>query len=280
MNSEVRDHLLFLKGALDLITDGTTADTGTSTYLRIERGSANASALETVHTSGATSKITADGSISWGVTGIVDTRLRRNSNGQLVLDTGGAAYGASLAVASSAGQRASLSAQVSGDSFARAVLFGDATASSLELGNGSGSRDVSIARANPGDILITSLGTTAATRVKIEGTGGQRSLLDLWVNGDSSNRTRIAGDATMQGLELGPGNAAADTNLYRNAANHLMTDDHLSATVDGVATKVVAGAITDANFTIDENGTLGIDSTNGRLYFRYGGAWHYVTQTA
>jgi hypothetical protein len=49
---------------------------------------------------------------------------------------------------------------------------------------------------------------------------------------------------------------------------------------DGVVTKVNAGACSDATFTLDTNGNLCVDSTNGRLYFRYSGAWHYAAQTA
>jgi len=44
---------------------------------------------------------------------------------------------------------------------------------------------------------------------------------------------------------------------------------------------VNAGAITDAVFpAVPPDGTMAIDSTNGRLYFRYGGNWHYTAQTA
>lgn len=49
---------------------------------------------------------------------------------------------------------------------------------------------------------------------------------------------------------------------------------------DGLVTKVVAGACSDANFTTDTNGLICIDSTNGRIYFRYSNAWHYAAQTA
>jgi hypothetical protein len=54
----------------------------------------------------------------------------------------------------------------------------------------------------------------------------------------------------------------------------------VQATSDGVATRVVAGTVSDANFTVDTNGLLAIDSSNGRLYFRYGGGWHYCAQDA
>jgi hypothetical protein len=51
-------------------------------------------------------------------------------------------------------------------------------------------------------------------------------------------------------------------------------------TGDGLVTKVNAGACADTTFNLDTNGTLCVDSTNGRFYFRYGGAWHYAAQTA
>src|SRR3989338_1126069 len=43
-----------------------------------------------------------------------------------------------------------------------------------------------------------------------------------------------------------------------------------------LVTRVKAGAATES----DTNGSLVVDSSNGRLYFRYGAAWHYVAQTA
>ncbi len=48
------------------------------------------------------------------------------------------------------------------------------------------------------------------------------------------------------------------------------------STAGTLVTRVKAGAATES----DTNGSLVVDSTNGRLYFRYGGAWHYVAQTA
>jgi hypothetical protein len=50
--------------------------------------------------------------------------------------------------------------------------------------------------------------------------------------------------------------------------------------LDGIVTKVNAGVCDDSTFTADTNGNLCIDSTNGRIYYRYGGAWHYTAQTA
>lgn len=48
------------------------------------------------------------------------------------------------------------------------------------------------------------------------------------------------------------------------------------STTGTLVTRVKAGAASES----DANGALVVDSTNGRLYFRYGSAWHYVAQTA
>ena len=37
MNAEVRDHLNFVKGALDLLTNSTTADTGVTMSIQVHR---------------------------------------------------------------------------------------------------------------------------------------------------------------------------------------------------------------------------------------------------
>jgi len=62
----------------------------------------------------------------------------------------------------------------------------------------------------------------------------------------------------------------------------LMVNGSVLRLLDGVSVKVVAGAVSDGSFapTTVPDGTVAIDSTNGRFYFKYGGAWHYVTQTA
>jgi hypothetical protein len=46
----------------------------------------------------------------------------------------------------------------------------------------------------------------------------------------------------------------------------------------GVVTRVVGGAF--SNVPPNEEGQLGIDSTNGRFYFRHSSGWHYTAQTA
>ena len=54
----------------------------------------------------------------------------------------------------------------------------------------------------------------------------------------------------------------------------------VNGTQSGVATFTKAGTISDADFANPVDGMMGIDSAdNGRIYFRYGGAWHYAAQS-
>lgn len=94
---------------------------------------------------------------------------------------------------------------------------------------------------------------------------------------DANPRFAVRGDGTM---EWGAGGAAAtDIVMSRNSANQLQVGQQLYV-VDGVATKVKAGTISDADFAVvPANGTIAIDSSTSRLYVRYGGAWHYAALT-
>ena len=67
MNTEIRDHFNFVKGALDLLTSSTTADTGTGMFVSIIRGSASVSAYQARISGDTFSRIivNADGSIQW-----------------------------------------------------------------------------------------------------------------------------------------------------------------------------------------------------------------------
>lgn len=90
MNAEIRDHLNFLKGWADLITDSTTADTGTVTLLHIVRPSSAGVAFST-RISGDTQdrlQIRADGSIyvGSGADAIGDDRLYRSAIGRIQTD--------------------------------------------------------------------------------------------------------------------------------------------------------------------------------------------------
>ncbi len=83
------------------------------------------------------------------------------------------------------------------------------------------------------------------------------------------------GDATPSALlTVGSGD------LFQvSSAGNVSTVGQINGT-DGLVTKVNTGTCDDSVFTLDTDGNLCVDSTNGRLYYRYGGSWHYSAQTA
>lgn len=89
------------------------------------------------------------------------------------------------------------------------------------------------------------------------------------VNGDSQPRIRI--DAGGR-ITWSSGSASGDTNLYRDAADTLVTDDIFKAT-GGLVTLTTDGAPTEAL----PDGAVAIDTTNNVFYFRSDGTWNQVT---
>jgi hypothetical protein len=101
---------------------------------------------------------------------------------------------------------------------------------------------------------------------------GTRAL----ANGDT-NEVVIGASAIGNGSNsVTLGNTSITSTVLRG---NVSTSGQISGT-DGLVTKVNAGVCDDTTFTADTNGNLCIDSTNGRIYYRYGGAWHYTAQTA
>jgi len=89
MNTELTNHLNFLKGSLDLITNSTTADTSNTTQLRIKRASSGLTAFDASVTGDAAMRfrVAADGALAWGDgTGAADIALYRIGADHLRLD--------------------------------------------------------------------------------------------------------------------------------------------------------------------------------------------------
>jgi hypothetical protein len=85
------------------------------------------------------------------------------------------------------------------------------------------------------------------------------------------------------GMIVHPNFASSGVTLLNGTVPNIraLMNDATSIRGEMLSHKVKAGAITDADFgATPADGTIGVDSTNGRLYFRHGGVWHYVTQTA
>ena len=89
------------------------------------------------------------------------------------------------------------------------------------------------------------------------------------VDGDSEARVKI--DAGGK-ITWSSGSATGDVNLYRSAVNTLKTDDVLDASTAGVV-----NLITDDEPTATAaDGTIAIDTTNNKFYFRSNSEWQEI----
>ena len=154
--------------------------------------------------------------------------------------------------------------------------------------NGLGIYGTNIQTSTPANYYTTGAGIDLIRPIVVLGTG----IYDGFENrnyaaiGNSVFKTTVTGDTVARfefradgRLHWGSGAAGYDVELWRKVAGQLGTNDQIDAQ-DGLVTKTNAGALDDGDFNVDSNGLLAIDSTNGRIYFRYLGAWHYVDQTA
>ena len=89
------------------------------------------------------------------------------------------------------------------------------------------------------------------------------------VTGDSEPRVKI--DAGGK-ITWSSGDATGDVNLYRSSANTLKTDDALDVSTAGVVNLVTDGEPTGAA----ANGTIAIDTTNNKFYFRSSAEWQEI----
>jgi len=83
-------------------------------------------------------------------------------------------------------------------------------------------------------------------------------------------------------LQVGVGTAQTMYVMNSNTGvTGLNVQGLINGTLNGIATYSKAGTLSDSDFGGGvDNGMMAIDSTNGRIYFRYGGSWHYASQTA
>lgn len=93
--------------------------------------------------------------------------------------------------------------------------------------------------------------------------------LTVFVDGETYGRAKIEAGGR---ISWSGGTGSYDTNLYRDSANVLATDDVLKA-IAGIVTLAVSGTPTAAL----PDGALAVDTTNNLFYFRSGGAWTQVT---
>jgi len=93
--------------------------------------------------------------------------------------------------------------------------------------------------------------------------------LTVFLNGEAYGRVKLEAGGR---ISWSNGEGGYDTNIYRDSANVLATDDVLKATA-GIITMAVAGAPTAAL----ADGALAVDTTNNTFYFRANGAWSEIS---
>ncbi|MFZ2882143.1 MAG: hypothetical protein WA019_03645, partial [Candidatus Moraniibacteriota bacterium] len=143
--------------------------------------------------------------------------------------------------------------------------------------------------ANGGESLFTDSGTETYLTSTTD---------DLILGSNTNTNAPFYLDVSTNSLRLGSGATAdATLNLYASdgdtgslsyttgdifsfTGGNIQSDQFIVANsaTGGIVTRVSAGAPTGSDSSPD--GTIIIDSTTGRMYFRYGNTWHYVAQTA
>ena len=93
--------------------------------------------------------------------------------------------------------------------------------------------------------------------------------LTVFLNGEAYGRVKLEAGGRISWSD-GTGNY--DTNIYRDSANVLATDDVLKATA-GVITMAVAGVPTAAL----ADGAIAVNTADNSFYFRASGAWNEIS---
>jgi Pectate lyase superfamily protein len=123
--------------------------------------------------------------------------------------------------------------------------------------------------------IIAPTGGPAGAPTETSVTGASGPAIRLGIPGDANAKAGIDTDGKHY-WGAGGGTSGWDTNLYRQAANQLKSDDTIIA-ADGVQTKYKAGTPVDGDFaTTPPDGTLVVDSTGNKIWARVGGTWKGV----
>jgi hypothetical protein len=210
----------------------------------------------------------ADGKLQWGDgTNPADTTLARGGAGLLILGT--TSQVGTLRTYGSVTNNVSLQSFITVDTQPRFTIR---AGGALQWSSGASASDVQLAR---GGIGILDFGS-ATQRVLLRQFSGVTTdnAFAIFITTDANPRYLNRADGLMA---WGPGDATQDTNLYRDAADRLKTDDLFDATTMALASKVKAGAPVDADWAAPPpDGTIVADSTGSRLWVRIGGAWRSV----
>ena len=118
---------------------------------------------------------------------------------------------------------------------------------------------------------------TAKIEVSVSGNGGGSTFWAQATGGINFAGGNVGIGTTTPSALFSVG---ASSQFQVDTSGNVQTSGIIDGSAGGIATKVVSGAVTDGSFTgTPVNGLVALDSSNGRVYFRYGGGWHYVDQT-
>lgn len=265
MNTEVRDHLNFLKGSLDLISNSTTADTGTAMFLRVVRGSATDQGLD-VQITGDTQpriRIAAD-RIAFGAGGAsaTDMTLQRESNVRMKV------VGPAFVVERSS-ENAVFMGRYTGDANDRWYVT---NSGQMRWGPGTTAVDTGLDRVQAGFLRLPDSPDTGLIK---HGAAVGSTFLRGALSSDSNYRVLVQTDGTIFWAD---GTSATDVNMQRNGGQRLLVTGLLQTT-EGVGIKTNGGAVSDASFPAGLtkiSGMIALDTTNSRLYARVGSTWKSV----
>ena len=93
--------------------------------------------------------------------------------------------------------------------------------------------------------------------------------LTVFLNGEAYGRVKLEAGGRISWSD---GTGSYDTNIYRDSANVLATDDVLKATA-GIITMAVAGVPT-AELA---DGAIAVDTADNSFYFRANGTWNEIS---
>lgn len=164
-----------------------------------------------------------------------DVRIFRTFAGGIELDANGSANAATLRIGGPVVQGNLLGMFVTGDTGYRLALHGDAGASSLEFGSGTGAMDTKLRRTGAAAVLFE------ATRVSASRPATTDGALQAFVTGDGDEQRFVI--RAGGGVEWGSGAATPDTRFRRLAAGDLVLDGNGQANQSSLRVSATAGQV-------------------------------------
>lgn len=244
MNTEVRNHLNFLKGALDLLTASTTADAGNAMRLGLTLSSDVATALTFTVLGEGTARFAVDasGKHAWGPgAGAQDITLQRHATLAAVEVTSSTNAGTLYVRTPATGTAQPIKVTTGSDpSTQYRISLGTDSAGEPEIRfRRSTSNEIALRSGSDGRLEFHPSTGTGATHSRIgsvlNDTSTDAHSFFVWASGDTQPRASLGqnGDGQPR-LAFGPGGSTApDTHLFRSGVGALETDNTFLRIVRG-----------------------------------------------